>query len=69
VPDRQRWCQIGTDGQKWASPFSPFVCASKRTNDKLPFVGRGNGKRIKENRLGFRFPFDFSKSSESPNKT
>jgi hypothetical protein len=29
----------------------------KRTNDKLTFVRLATGKRIKENCLGFRFPF------------
>ncbi len=31
---------------------------NKRTNGKLPFARWANGKRIKENRLGFRFLFE-----------
>ncbi len=31
---------------------------NKRTNDKLPFARWVNDKRIKENRWGFRFPFE-----------
>ncbi len=31
---------------------------SKRTNNTLPFARWANDRRIKENRLGFRFPFE-----------
>ncbi len=37
-----------------------FVCffVNKRIKDKLPFARWANYKRVKGNRLGFRFPFD-----------
>ncbi len=36
----------------------PSQQTNKWINDKLPFELRVNGKRFKENRLGYRFPFD-----------
>ncbi len=41
-----------------------FICffINKRTNNKLLFVQSANGKRMKENHLGFRSPFDVSMS-------
>ncbi len=36
----------------------PSQQTNKRINDKLPFELRVNGKQFKENRLGYRFPFD-----------
>jgi hypothetical protein len=41
---------------KWTTSVCFFV--NKRTNDKLPFARWANGKRIKENCLGFRFRID-----------
>jgi hypothetical protein len=54
----------------WASTFSPFnpfandnpfvSSSTNGQNDKLPFARWANGKRIKENRLGFLFPVGVS---------
>jgi hypothetical protein len=53
---------------RWAIPCRPFsplqtvnfrlFIRTKRTNDKLLFARWANDKRIKKNRLGFRFPFE-----------
>ncbi len=62
-----RWMK-SIDGQVCLVHFVHFVrlkmynfrlfFVNKRTNDKLPFTRWANGERIKENRLGFRFPFE-----------
>ncbi len=33
---------------------------NKQMNDKLPFARQANGKRIQENCLSFRFPFEMA---------
>ncbi len=51
-----------------AAPTSVCSVLNKRTNNKVLFGQWANGKRIKENRLGFRNPFYFFHNmSEFPN--
>ncbi len=43
---------------RWQTDNFRLFFVNKWTNDKLPIAQWANGKRIKENRLGFRFPFE-----------
>ncbi len=43
VPDRQRQCQIVKGGQRWASPFSPFV--------SVPAIGQTTNFHLQEEEM------------------